>query len=79
LETCSFNSKERINKLWKAIRTFFDIVTAPKTVFVMIAPKCEGDKFKTRADHEGSYLFSPANIVFDYQPAVKLPSNPAIN
>ena len=78
LETCSVSSKERIEKLWQAIRTSFG-VAAPKTVFVMIAPKCEGDKFKPRSGHEGSYLFSPANIVFNYQPALKRPSYPIVN
>jgi hypothetical protein len=64
-DTCSANSKKKLQNLWESIQNHLDIQN-PTIIFTMIAPNCENDKFKPTAGHENVYYFSPAKFVLEY-------------
>ena len=55
-DTCSANSKAKLQYLWDAIQNHITIQN-PTIVFTMIAPNCENDKYKPTAGHENAYYF----------------------
>jgi hypothetical protein len=63
IQTCSDNSKKRLENLWNAIQNHIGI-QGPNIFFTMIAPNCEDNKFEPPAGHVEPYFFSPYNLIF---------------
>lgn len=67
-DTCLPRSKERLEKLWSVIIDYFELDNSVEKFYVMLAPNCEGDKFKPQGEHSSDFYFAPATIITEHDP-----------
>jgi hypothetical protein len=65
-DTCAPSSVERLDKLWRVISNHFKLDDTVKKLYVMRAPKYEGDEFKPPAGHSSDFYFSPTSVITGY-------------